>query len=78
MIPRRRDKRTIAQDALGGLQMKLSERLLLSLSVEPGVAASKDGTGQWTLGNALSTLERVYPDFQHLIQGKRILDFGCG
>ncbi len=60
----------------------LSERLLLWLSKDPATVfrgAYEEGvSGQWDDANALSTLRREYPDFDALIAGQRVLDYGCG
>ena len=60
----------------------LSERILYALSKDPATAF-RGGYGeaigsQWSESNALSPLQREYPDFRDIIQGQRILDYGCG
>ncbi len=54
--------------------MKLSERLLLSLSHEPTADSGNNGS----LESALALLNLAFPGFEDEIAGKRILDFGCG
>ncbi len=56
----------------------LAEKLLLLLSRRPGTADFPAGSPHWTLDNALSLLEEVFPDFHARIVGKDVVDFGCG
>lgn len=48
--------------------------ILSALSKEVPVTAQSGGEG----GDPLRTLVREYPDLQHRVGGKRVLDFGCG
>ncbi len=56
----------------------IAERLLLLLSRRPGTADFPAGSPDWTLDDALSLLEEVFPDFRARIKGKDLVDFGCG
>jgi SAM-dependent methyltransferase len=56
----------------------LEERLLLALSRTPGTEDFPAGAPRWTLDDALSLLEEVFPDFRTRIAGKDVVDFGCG
>jgi SAM-dependent methyltransferase len=56
--------------------MWLGERLLAALSVEPG-HEYRPGTGGGP-ADPLAALRRVYPGFDAMVAGKRVLDFGCG
>lgn len=58
--------------------MRLEEQLLLLLSRKQKPGHRKTDESQWDIDNALSQLTAVFPDFINLIQGKQILDFGCG
>lgn len=55
--------------------MTLSETLLLRLSQEPGLLRPEP---TYLEHNPLGLLCRLFPDFLKRIQGKSILDFGCG
>jgi len=59
-------------------RLTLSERLLLFLSRDPGAPDYEAAIERRDLGNALSLVSRVFPDFESRISGKVILDFGCG
>jgi SAM-dependent methyltransferase len=56
----------------------LSERLLLFLSRRPEADDYEAGRDHWTGDDALSHLCRFLPDFLTRIDGKEVLDFGCG
>ena len=58
--------------------MKFTEKLLLALSKPMDIATPKSIEQEWTIDNALFFLDQVFPDFQSLIRGKDVLDFGCG
>ena len=59
--------------------MNLPERVLCFFSRNPVDEDYIEGQGiEHTLDNALNTLTDVYPRFLAVIQGKDILDFGCG
>jgi SAM-dependent methyltransferase len=59
-------------------RLSLSERLLLLLSRKPGAEDPPASREEWNLENALSQLRAAFPDFDSLIAGKDVLDFGCG
>lgn len=59
-------------------KMKLSEKLLLSLSRKPEHTDYQTSQENWNLENALSILERDFPNFKIDVIGKEVLDFGCG
>jgi SAM-dependent methyltransferase len=61
-----------------GTTRTLGERLLLWLSRRPGAADYPAGTSGYTLANALDFARKTIPDFDRVIQGKLVLDFGCG
>lgn len=52
--------------------------MLLALSRAPETEDLAGGQADWSLESALTTLERAFPDLPSLIQGKHVLDFGCG
>ncbi len=54
--------------------MRLTERLLLSLSRTPDA----DPHGEGSIETALALLSSSFPGFEGEMAGKRILDFGCG
>lgn len=58
--------------------MKIRERILFSLSRAPGDTDQFSVNGEATVENALNLLSRVYPNFDSIISGKRVVDFGCG
>ena len=58
--------------------MKLPERILLSLSRDPGLEDYPETKEAWTLNNSLDLLLRYFPTLKEDIVGKDILDFGCG
>lgn len=58
--------------------LPLSERLLLLLSRRPGTKDLAGSQQEWNLESALSQLCIAFPHFLSLIEGKDILDFGCG
>lgn len=58
--------------------MTLTERLLTALSRPPGTPDYAEATQAWSLDNALTRLRWAFPDFDGLIRGRRVLDFGCG
>lgn len=58
--------------------MRLSEKLLLRLSREPELEDYPTIKEEWNIDNALSILDRVFPEFENLIKEKEILDYGCG
>ena len=58
--------------------MWLAERILLLCSrpaEQPDFVARHE---QWNDANALELLRRQFPNFDRLIAGKAVLDFGCG
>ncbi|MDB4349892.1 class I SAM-dependent methyltransferase [Omnitrophica bacterium] len=57
--------------------MKIAEKILFYLSRKPGSSdyyLQEEGD----LDSALHTLTKAFPDFVRYINGKEILDFGCG
>jgi len=58
--------------------MKLSEKILFSLSRPPEIKDYDLVREDWTVDNALHILNSVFPDFKNLVADKKILDFGCG
>lgn len=60
--------------------MTIGERILLMLSRKPGGEdyAGTDAHDEWDLDNALTFLATAFPGFEQRVEGKRILDFGCG
>jgi ubiquinone/menaquinone biosynthesis C-methylase UbiE len=57
--------------------MNILETILFSLSKTPE-SIPPTSISETTTDNALDLLTRVYPDFDTLVSGKRVLDFGCG
>ena len=55
----------------------IAERILIRLSRPPAEVVT-GGSDHWNSDNALSLLERVYPDLHEIVAGKDVLDFGCG
>lgn len=58
--------------------MNVSEHLLLSLSKAPDGHDYPPTIADLSPDNALDLLKRVFPGFDGLVSGKRIVDFGCG
>lgn len=58
--------------------MNIRERILLSLSRAPELSDYSSGYDETTPENALNLLSRVFPDFNTIVSGKRVVDFGCG
>ncbi len=58
--------------------MTISERILLSLSRKPNSDDYLQKDEEDSIDNALDLLTRVFPDFNNLVSGKRVVDFGCG
>lgn len=58
--------------------MSLSESVLLLLSRSVESPDFGGGTSGYTLDNALNYHRKTVPDFDRLVHGKRILDYGCG
>jgi SAM-dependent methyltransferase len=58
--------------------MRLSSLILRALSRNPSAADYPGGTERHRGSNALEFIERTVPDFLSTIQGKRVLDYGCG
>lgn len=58
--------------------MRLSERVLLSLSRRPSDDDLEAGVPDRSHQDALNSLERVYPHFNAIVRGKIVVDYGCG
>jgi SAM-dependent methyltransferase len=58
--------------------MRIGERLLRRLSRKRGQPDRPGSQPEWTVANALATLENDFPDLDRIITAKRIVDFGCG
>ncbi|MGB5211181.1 MAG: class I SAM-dependent methyltransferase, partial [Gammaproteobacteria bacterium] len=61
--------------------MTIGEKILTALSRDPAApdyGASDDPKSEFDPDKSLALLHRVYPDFEQIIKGKRVLDFGCG
>src|SRR5438552_11841885 len=60
--------------------MSIGERVLLLLSRKPGTKEypGTEAHEEWNLDNSLSFLCQFFPNFLNEIEGKEILDFGCG
>jgi SAM-dependent methyltransferase len=56
----------------------LGERVLLALSRSPSESDLPETLEPEPLDSALSILEANFPDFPGMIQGQRVIDFGCG
>jgi SAM-dependent methyltransferase len=59
-------------------QLRLGERLLLTLSRSPEAPDYPTTTAQYTLSNALDFVRKTVPDFTELVRTKTVLDYGCG
>jgi SAM-dependent methyltransferase len=58
--------------------MTIAERLLLTLSCDPGTSTRNLNLEGWTPDNALRNWREVVPHFDDEIRGKSLLDFACG
>ncbi|MFH0959656.1 MAG: class I SAM-dependent methyltransferase [Pseudomonadota bacterium] len=58
--------------------MEIGEKLLLLMSRSPEAADYPIGQAERTVDNALNLLEEIFPDFDGMVRGKKIVDFGCG
>lgn len=58
--------------------MNIGERILLYLSRSPKENDYSEEESELTIANALDVLTAVYPHFDTLVAGKRVVDFGCG
>lgn len=58
--------------------MGIGEKLLLLMSRSPETSDYPIGQGARTVDNALNLLEKIFPGFDNIIRGKKIIDFGCG
>ena len=56
----------------------LAEKLLLRLSRDPKAPDYPAGPERKSLEHSLDLLREVFPGFLQVIQGRRVLDFGCG
>jgi SAM-dependent methyltransferase len=56
----------------------LGERLLLALSRDSNRPDYPTTTAQYTLDNALNFPRKTIPDFDEVVRGRAILDYGCG
>jgi 2-polyprenyl-3-methyl-5-hydroxy-6-metoxy-1,4-benzoquinol methylase len=62
----------------GGSNMNIRERILFFLSRVPSDNDYSSGDGETTIDKAPNLLTRVYPNFDAMVSGKRVVDFGCG
>jgi len=58
--------------------MSIRERLLLSVSRAPEGNDYSQTNTEISIDNATNLLTRVFPSFNALVSGKRVVDFGCG
>ena len=58
--------------------MSLGESILTALSRDPGAPDYPGGTSRTTIDNSLDFIIKTVPGFLQLIEGKDVLDFGCG
>jgi SAM-dependent methyltransferase len=58
--------------------MGIGEKLLLLMSRSPEAADYPIGQAERTVDNALNLLGEIFPDFDGMVRGKKIVDFGCG
>lgn len=65
-------------DRTVGVPETFGERLLLLLCRKPGTGDYRITTASYTLDNALNFATKTIPDFQGLVRGRRVLDYGCG
>src|SRR5580704_2057596 len=59
------------------MKLTLEERLLLKLA-KPEGAPHLGATDNYSLDNCLQFPRKTIPDFDALIRGKKVLDYGCG
>lgn len=59
------------------MALTLEERLLLSMAASEE-ARDVGATVRYTLDNCLMFPQRTVPDFASFVQGKTVLDYGCG
>ena len=57
--------------------MRIGERVLLALSRPPG-NEDYPANDHATVEDALHNLRMRFPDLRRLVEGRRVLDFGCG
>lgn len=58
--------------------MNFRKRIILSFSRVPEGNDKSLDNREKTIDNGLNLLTRVYPNFDSIVSGKRIVDFGCG
>ena len=58
--------------------MSLGERLLTALSRDPAKPDYPGGTVGTIVDNALAFILKTVPGFFEMVEGKEVLDFGCG
>ena len=58
-------------------QLSFKERLLVSLAMPQG-APEIGATVNYTIDNCLGFARRTLRDFDRLVTGKTVLDYGCG
>jgi SAM-dependent methyltransferase len=58
--------------------MSLGERILTALSRDPSAPDYPGGTSTTTIDNCLDFIIKTVPNFLQIIDGKDVLDFGCG
>ena len=61
-----------------GEKLRLPERLLLAMCRPVEAPSLSVATASYTLDNALAYATRTIPRFLERIQGKTVLDYGCG
>ena len=61
-----------------GEKLRLPERLLLAMCRPVEAPSLSVATVSYTLDNALDYATRMIPRFRERIQGKTVLDYGCG
>src|ERR1022692_2444440 len=61
-----------------GEKLRLPERLLLAMCRPVEAPSLSVATVSYTLDNALEYATRMIPRFLERIQGKTVLDYGCG
>ena len=59
-------------------QMQIGERILLSISREPGSSEYGGATANYTVENALDFPKKTIPKLLDHIRDKVVLDYGCG
>src|SRR5690606_25899989 len=64
--------------AYSATMLEALEDKVLDWLAQPVDAPESGSTAHYTLDNCLDFPRKTLPDFDNLVRGKRVLDFGCG